>query len=90
MAAGGKQGFARRAQARFHGRPQGADAGGRGRRRPCRLGPGRGGLRQGLRLGTLLTIDGAAHEILQERDLYREQFLAAFDAFIPGTDDGAV
>ncbi|ODT32121.1 MAG: lysophospholipase [Kaistia sp. SCN 65-12] len=45
---------------------------------------------RGLRLGTLLTIDGAAHEILQERDLYREQFLAAFDAFIPGTDDGAV
>jgi lysophospholipase len=40
-----------------------------------------------LRLGSLLTIDGAAHEILQEADLYREQFFAAFDAFIPGTDD---
>ena len=40
-----------------------------------------------LRLGSLLTIDGAAHEILQEADLYREQFLAAFDAFIPGSDD---
>jgi lysophospholipase len=40
-----------------------------------------------LRLGALLTIDGAAHEILQEADLYREQFFAAFDAFIPSTDD---
>jgi lysophospholipase len=42
-----------------------------------------------LRVGALLTIDGAAHEILQEADLYREQFLAAFDAFIPGSDDGS-
>ena len=40
---------------------------------------------KGLRSGTALTIDGARHEILQEADLYREQFLAAFDAFIPGT-----
>lgn len=40
-----------------------------------------------LRLGSLLMIDGAKHEILQEVDLYREQFLAAFDAFIPGSDD---
>lgn len=43
-----------------------------------------------LRLGSLLTIDGSAHEILQEADLYREQFLAAFDAFIPGVDDGTL
>jgi lysophospholipase len=42
-----------------------------------------------LRLGSLLMIDGARHEILQEADIYREQFLAAFDAFIPGTDDAA-
>jgi len=40
-----------------------------------------------LRLGSLLMIDGAHHEILQEKDLYREQLLAAFDAFIPGTGD---
>ncbi|MEI4479962.1 MULTISPECIES: alpha/beta hydrolase [unclassified Phyllobacterium] len=38
-----------------------------------------------LRNTTLLTIDGAKHEILQEADFYREQFFAAFDAFIPGT-----
>lgn len=38
-----------------------------------------------MRLGSILTIDGAQHEILQEADLYREQFLAAFDAFIPGS-----
>lgn len=37
-----------------------------------------------LRSGRLVTIDGARHEILQEADAYREQFLAAFDAFIPG------
>ncbi|MEP9399417.1 alpha/beta hydrolase [Mesorhizobium sp. KR2-14] len=39
-----------------------------------------------LRVGSLLTIYGARHEILQESDFYREQFLAAFDAFIPGSD----
>jgi lysophospholipase len=37
-----------------------------------------------LRSGSLVTIDGARHEILQEADIYREQFFAAFDAFIPG------
>ena len=37
-----------------------------------------------LRTGTLLTVDGARHELLQEADIYREQVLAAFDAFIPG------
>ena len=42
-----------------------------------------------LRLGSLLMTDGARHEILQEADIYREPFLAAFDAFIPGTDDAA-
>ena len=39
-----------------------------------------------MRSGSLLTINGARHEILQEADLYREQFLAAFDAFVPGSD----
>lgn len=37
-----------------------------------------------LRSGSVVTIDGAQHEILQEADIYREQFWAAFDAFIPG------
>lgn len=36
-----------------------------------------------LRSGSLLVIDGARHELLQETDLYREQFLAAFKAFVP-------
>lgn len=40
-----------------------------------------------LRLSSLLTIDGARHEILQEADFYREQFLAAFDAFVPGNEE---
>jgi lysophospholipase len=32
-----------------------------------------------------IVIAGARHEILQERDPLREQFWAAFDAFVPGT-----
>jgi len=31
-----------------------------------------------------LIVPGARHELLTERDLYRRQFLAAWDAFIPG------
>lgn len=38
-----------------------------------------------IRSGSIVTIDGAQHEILQERDYFREQFFAAFDAFIPGS-----
>ncbi len=37
-----------------------------------------------------VTIDGARHEIMQEADVYREQFLAAFDAFVPGTEVAAL
>ena len=33
-----------------------------------------------------LEIRGSHHEIMMERDPYREQFWAAFDAFIPGSD----
>ncbi|NLH83501.1 MAG: alpha/beta hydrolase, partial [Phyllobacteriaceae bacterium] len=35
----------------------------------------------------LLVVPGARHELLQERDRWREQAWAAFDAFVPG--DGA-
>lgn len=38
-----------------------------------------------LRSGKTLTINGAKHEILQERDIFREQLLAAFDSFVPGS-----
>jgi lysophospholipase len=38
-----------------------------------------------LRAGSHLVIAGARHEILQEQDRYRDQFWAAFDAFVPGT-----
>jgi len=38
-----------------------------------------------IRSGSIITIDGARHELLQEADLYREQVLAAFDAFVPGS-----
>lgn len=37
-----------------------------------------------LRAGAHLVLRGSRHEILQERDLIRAQFWAAFDAFIPG------
>lgn len=40
-----------------------------------------------LRSGSLITIDGARHELMQEIDDYREQFFAALDAFIPGSPD---
>jgi lysophospholipase len=38
-----------------------------------------------LRAGRNLIIAGAHHELLMEQDRYRTQFLAAFDAFVPGT-----
>lgn len=38
-----------------------------------------------LRLGAHVLIPGARHEILQERNALREQFWAAFDAYIPGS-----
>ncbi len=40
-----------------------------------------------MRLGSLLLIPGTRHEILQEADIYREQLMAAFFAFVPGTED---
>ena len=39
------------------------------------------------RAGHLLAIDGARHEILQERDVYRAQALAAIDRFFPQEDE---
>lgn len=38
-----------------------------------------------MRSGRAIAIDGARHELLQERDIYRQQLLAAFCAFVPGT-----
>lgn len=38
-----------------------------------------------MRTGGHVLIPGALHELLMERDLYRSQFWAAFDAFIPET-----
>ncbi|HEX5508405.1 MAG TPA: alpha/beta hydrolase [Pseudolabrys sp.] len=35
--------------------------------------------------GSHLILAGSRHEILQEQDRYRQQFWAAFDAFVPGT-----
>ena len=34
-----------------------------------------------LRAGNLITIDGAKHEVMMERDVYRDLFFRAFDAF---------
>jgi len=33
-----------------------------------------------------LVVAGAKHEILQERDPIRDQFWAAFDAYVPGSN----
>ena len=38
-----------------------------------------------LRAGAQLVISGSRHEILMERDRFRSQFWAAFDAFVPGS-----
>jgi lysophospholipase len=40
-----------------------------------------------LKVGNAIVIPGARHEILTERDAVRDEFWAAFDAFIPGTPD---
>ena len=37
-----------------------------------------------LKVGAQLVLRGSRHEILQERDVIRQQFWAAFDAFVPG------
>jgi lysophospholipase len=42
-----------------------------------------------LRSGRTLTIYGAMHEMLQERDRFREQLLAAFSAFTGGVEETA-
>jgi lysophospholipase len=42
-----------------------------------------------LKAGRAIVLPGARHEILMERDVIREQFWAAFDAFIPGSPDSA-
>jgi len=39
-----------------------------------------------LRAGRLIVVDGAEHELMMERDVFREQFWAAFDSFIPGVE----
>src|SRR5215467_7476962 len=38
-----------------------------------------------LRVGSHLVVPGSKHEILMEQDMFRSQFWAAFDAFVPGT-----
>ncbi len=43
-------------------------------------------LSQKFRAGKLITIPGAKHEVLQERDVFRSQVLGAIAAFIPGSD----
>jgi lysophospholipase len=41
-----------------------------------------------LKVGSQILLRGARHEIMQERDAIREQFWAAFDAFVPGAVTG--
>jgi lysophospholipase len=40
-----------------------------------------------LKAGRFITIPYSAHDVLMERDSFRSQFWAAFDAFIPGAED---
>ncbi len=32
-----------------------------------------------------MLVPGAEHEVMMEREIYRAQFFAAFDAFVPGS-----
>lgn len=45
-------------------------------------------LSRNFRAAQLVTITGGRHELLQEKDLYRAQALAAIHAFMPGEDGG--
>ncbi|KQT14884.1 alpha/beta hydrolase [Methylobacterium sp. Leaf399] len=38
-----------------------------------------------MRVGDVIVLPGARHEILSETDVIRDRFWAAFDAFVPGT-----
>lgn len=40
-----------------------------------------------MRSGSSLTVTGARHELLQEADVFREQLLSAFYAFVPGSEN---
>ena len=40
-----------------------------------------------LRAGSPVVVPGARHELLMEHDHYRNQFWAAFDAFVPGSGE---
>ncbi len=40
-----------------------------------------------LKGGGYVLVPGAEHEVMMEREIYRAQFLAAFDAFVPGSRD---
>ena len=42
-----------------------------------------------MRAAGYVEIPGARHELMMEADRFREQFWAAFDAFIPGSSDTA-
>ncbi len=39
-----------------------------------------------LRAGRTVIVEGAEHELMMERDVFRDQFFAAFDAFVPGVE----
>ena len=39
-----------------------------------------------LRAGRTVIVEGAGHELMVERDVFRDQFFAAFDAFVPGVE----
>ena len=40
-----------------------------------------------LKAGHFITLPQARHDLLMERDVFRSQFWAAFDAFVPGAND---
>jgi lysophospholipase len=45
-------------------------------------------LSRNFRAAQLITVNGARHELFQEKDIYRAQAMAAIDTFMPGMDGG--
>ncbi|TWF51924.1 alpha/beta fold hydrolase [Neorhizobium alkalisoli] len=45
-------------------------------------------LSRNFRAAQLITVTGARHELLQEKDIYRAQAMAAIETFMPGLDGG--
>ena len=54
----------------------------------CRAATANSRRSRNFRAAQLITITGGRHELLQEKNIYRAQVMAALEAFMPGLDGG--